>query len=788
MSRTSRQRRALAKHIGPVGLLTAVCAGAIGMIGAGCSGDGTDGPCVSTEQYFAENVWAPILSQKCIPCHNPQGLAKDSKMVLRGASEAGYLSTNLEIVKNVASFEQNDTSLLLLKPSGQISHTGGKLAPEGSEDYKALESLVQRFKEPEECETNVAAFYAGVQFSTPGETLRKASIALAGRLPTEAEEASVTEGGEEALVDAIYALTTEEQFYVRLKEIYNDLFLTDRYARNSDALGLLSDEEYYRPFWYDTATGTDQIKYYGAQSSGDLREKLRTWTNVGVAREPLELIAHVVREGRPFTEILTANYMMVNPFSAKAYSITDVTFQNDADPNEYVEGRITDFPHAGVLTSAMFLNRFPTTDTNRNRHRSRMVYNFFLGTDILKTAEQPIDPTKITDINPTLNNVECTVCHANIDPIAGAFHNFDAQGRYTPEPHYPDNEDAPPWYSEMRLPGFGGEPIPSEELPNALGWLAPRLGADPRFPLAVVYTMYTGLTGLKPLLAPPDPNAADYKPAFKAYLAQYATFDKIAKTFVASGHDLRVVVSGIVTSPYFRAKNAMGLSPERLAEVKDLGTARFMIPEQMNRKLKAVLGYPWRWEVDDGDLLLSTNQYRILYGGTDSDSVTQRVVEPNGIMANIADRMANEMSCWTVARDFFLPQDERILFPLVDTTFQPKDDNGFTIEPSIKGIKENIVYLHRRILGEHLSIDDPEVERTYQVFLGTWEEGKAGMKLEGDAAYPTWLPWSCQVRNDYWTGKEYSEEEALQADENYVIRSWMSVVTYLLTDYAFIYE
>ena len=44
------------------------------------------------------------------------------------------------------------------------------------------------------------------------------------------------------------------------------------------------------------------------------------------------------------------------------------TFKNEADPNEFQEGHILDFPHAGVLTSPMFLARFPTTDTNRTEH------------------------------------------------------------------------------------------------------------------------------------------------------------------------------------------------------------------------------------------------------------------------------------------------------------------------------------------------------------------------------------------------------------------------------------
>src|SRR6185295_735875 len=119
-----------------------------------------------------------------------------------------------------------------------------------------------------------------------------------------------------------------------------------------------------------------------------------------------------------------------------------------------------------VLTSPMFLIRHPTTETNVNRHRSRMVYMFFLGTDILKTAEQPLDSSKITDFNPTMNNPSCTVCHANVDPLAGAFHSFDTFGDY---------DAADTWYTDMRPPGFGNEAVPYEQFPSSLQWVATRL-------------------------------------------------------------------------------------------------------------------------------------------------------------------------------------------------------------------------------------------------------------------------------------------------------------------------
>jgi hypothetical protein len=779
MPRTGRR---LQKHRALlVGLLGLTAPGALAA--AGCNGD-ADGPCISDEQYFAEKVWAPILSQNCTACHNPQGQAKDTKLVLKGSSEAGFLDANLQIFKNVAALERDGQSYVLLKPTNTIAHAGGERIKRDSPEYQALSDMVSRIKSPSSCQTNTNAFFADVVMTGPEETLRIATLELGGRLPTEAEEQAVAENGIQALDVVLDQVLTEDAFYVRLKEIYNDLLLTDRYLGGEDAVNLLNGDT-YNPRWYNgLSADAALVQKYGAADWDDLIGKLASWTNRGIGREPLELISYVVRNDRSFQEILTADYMVVNPFSAQAYGV-EAKFQNDADPDEFVEVKRPAIPSAGVLSTLVFLARHPTTDTNVNRHRARVVYEFFLGTDILKTAEQPLDQSKIVDFNPTRENAACTVCHANIDPLAGGFHNFDERGNYDPDDT---------WRESMRPPGFGAESVPREEFKNALPWVAKRVAADPRFALAAVFTMYTGLTGQKPLVAPANDDP-DFSAKFDAYLAQYYAFNAMAKDFIDSGYNLKTVVKDIVKSPYFRARN-VAASSGRADDIQSLGGTRFLTPEQLHRKIWAVTGYPWRPEAFDRnnrshyDYLLRGDAYRLLYGGIDSDSVTLRITEPNGVMANIGDRMANEMSCISVPHDLSLPAEERLLFPFVETTFEPKDANGFEVVPVVEAIKKNIQFLHRRVLGEKLSLDDPEIERTYQLFLGTYEEGKKGVAIpEGqEGRLPGYLPWTCQVREDYWTREELPEDQQLVQDESYTVRAWMSVMTYLLSDFRFLYQ
>jgi hypothetical protein len=69
-------------------------------------------------------------------------------------------------------------------------------------------------------------------------------------------------------------------------------------------------------------------------------------------------------------------------------------------------------PHAGILTMPAFLQRYPSTETNRNRARARWTYKFFLDVDIEKSAARTTDPVALADTNnPTMNNKNCTVCH-----------------------------------------------------------------------------------------------------------------------------------------------------------------------------------------------------------------------------------------------------------------------------------------------------------------------------------------------------------------------------------------
>ena len=66
----------------------------------------------------------------------------------------------------------------------------------------------------------------------------------------------------------------------------------------------------------------------------------------GARRAPLELIAHVVENDRPYTEILTADYIMANPWAAAAYG-DSIRFEDPLNIHEFRPSRIVSYYRKG---------------------------------------------------------------------------------------------------------------------------------------------------------------------------------------------------------------------------------------------------------------------------------------------------------------------------------------------------------------------------------------------------------------------------------------------------------
>ncbi len=739
---------------------------------------GTGAPAI--DEFFVNEVWGKVGAQSCLKCHKPDGDAGDSKFILKdperstGAAKIEALRHNRSAFAQMARLKDGDQSRLLLKVVGKLDHGGKDVLKPDSAGYRVLGEFVTRLYAPPPKDLvedkNAPPFFDGIVMLDDRKLLRRVTLSLAGRLPTDSELAAITKEGRKALPALLDAIMKEDAFYDRLREGFNDIFLTVGVDGNADATVLSYDHFSTTRLWYqkyDLSHIKDETerRRAGYKLADDYRKAL--------LGEPMKLIEHIVRNDRPFTEILTADYIMVSPYTARGYGIYDEVrskFKNPDDPFEYIpvklkalvgrnkadnqESATGFYPHAGILSTFQYLRRYPTTETNRNRLRARMYYQHFLGVDVLELAARVSDAAAVTAKYPipTMQATECVVCHKTLDPVAGLFQDF-----WRFEGVYGRRKGG--WFKDMFPPGFEGEDLPTNERWRALQWLGERTVKDPRFAVAMVEHVYYILTGRKVLLPPKDLDDPLYVAKRRAYQEQRKQIEAITARFAQTGFNLKGVFKDWIATDFYRADGvaSAAANPKRRAELDDIGLARMLAPEQVERKVAAVFGQPW------GRL---NNQLATLYGGIDSKEVTERAADPSGAMGAIQRILANDVACKQTAMDFSRPREKRILFPEIEPGVVP----GTSPEADAR-IRKAIVHLYQRILGRYDEPDSKEVQRTFELFAGIFADAAERKGVEKQEIY------SCR--------------QGLLApipDPKYTVRAWRAVVTYLLRRPEFLYE
>ncbi|MBN9520377.1 hypothetical protein J0H58_17920, partial [bacterium] len=727
----------------------------------GCSG--------AVDAYFTDEVWAKVALPKCLTCHKAGGDAEESKLVLRdpqkeqGAARDAATRHNRDALARMAAAKEKDQSRLLLKVVGQLDHGGEDVLPADSAGYRVLQGFVKRVNTPT---TNPAdltkidpaapPFFAGVVMLDDKRLLRRVTLSLAGRLPTAAEVAAVGKDGLKALPTLLGAVMKEDAFYLRLREGFNDVFLTTGLDGTAETATLAYEHFEKTRLWYqkhDLSAAGDQ------KAQTQARYKLANDYRQALREEPMRLVEFIVRNDRPFTEVVTADYVMNSPYTARGYSTFDElkpAFKNIEDPFEFVpvklkalkgRSRQTDqdsatgfYPHAGLLGAFQYLARYPTTETNRNRLRARMYYQHFLGVDVLELAARVSDAAAVQarfEI-PTMQAAECVVCHKTLDPVAGLFQDY---WKFADQGVYGKRKGG--WFTDMFPPGFEGENLPPAERWRSLQWLGERTARDPRFAVAMTEHVYSILTGRKVLLPPKDIDDPLYAAKRRAYAEQRRETERIATKMAGARFNLKVAFEAWVLSDFYRADGpATALADAtRKAELDDIGLVRLLSPEQVERKVAAVFGEKW------GRL---TDQMAMLYGGIDSQEVTERATDPSGAMGAIQRILSNDVACRHVPKDFSRPAAERKLFPFVDPTTRPG-----TSPESDAAIRKQIVHLHDRILGRADAPTSPDVERTYKLFAGVVADAVGKKGIDGRENY------ACR-----------REDATIPADPHYTIRAW----------------
>jgi hypothetical protein len=156
-------------------------------------------------------------------------------------------------------------------------------------------------------------------------------------------------------------------------------------------------------------------------------------------RETELLFANVIREDRPVTELLTADYTFVNERLAKHYGIAGIYGSHFRKVPVTDEARLGLLGHASILTVTSYPNRTSPV------LRGKWVLENVLGTPAPPPLPQvpALAENEAGRVARTLRerlaahrtNPVCATCHDVMDPIGLGLENFDAVGKWrTKEP------------------------------------------------------------------------------------------------------------------------------------------------------------------------------------------------------------------------------------------------------------------------------------------------------------------------------------------------------------------
>ena len=156
---------------------------------------------------------------------------------------------------------------------------------------------------------------------------------------------------------------------------------------------------------------------------------VRARVETGVRMEPVNITKYIVKNDLPWTQIVTGKYTVLNSITAMTLGAqVQGSYMDPTNDNELLPAIMPNLrsPNgireaAGVLVTHSMLDRFPTTDTNSNRHRVSEMSKRFIGLWIPLLASRPLEDGVFRNAVP--DNPGCAVCHDVMDPMAGTIEN-----------------------------------------------------------------------------------------------------------------------------------------------------------------------------------------------------------------------------------------------------------------------------------------------------------------------------------------------------------------------------
>ena len=240
--------------------------------------------------------------------------------------------------------------------------------------------------------------------------------------------------------------------------------------------------------------------------------------------ETAAVIGHYAWTGERFLDLLGTDRTVVTPALAAFYGL----------PMPGPQGVVmipAGHPRAGtgLLTHASLISQ--KTDGDRIALRGNWLRRTFLCRNLeipeavaAEFGERLVGLTHTEIVRERNSDAACRGCHAAIDPIGVGFEGFDATGRFDPAFMVPDYGIAPA-LPDAPEPAFA-----------SVDQLAAKLRALPQVASCVTRRVFLFAHGREPARE------------------DRCTLEAAEREFVASGHDFRALVQGLLTSPAFVAR------------------------------------------------------------------------------------------------------------------------------------------------------------------------------------------------------------------------------------------
>lgn len=393
-----------------------------------------------------------------------------------------------------------------------------------------------------------------------------------------------------------------------------------------------------------------------------------------VGEEPLRLVGRIAAEDRPYSELLTADWTVVDEHLAQTWRTDYPADATGWQVARYLDGR----PAAGLLSTNGFFWRYPSTASNKNRKRANQASRVFACSDFL-TNPVPFDPdVDLLDEealeNAIATNPSCTACHVDLDPLASHFYGFwyfYDDGFHTADAsvYHPEQERdwvdhggvAPAWF------GAATAGLPS---------LPARIVADERFLPCAAQEAFRGLVGR-------DPGPED-------------DLDAHVRAFADAGFTIRGLWRSVVHDPAYVGAPPKVTPPDVLAdEVEDLTGYRMTRPR--------------------GEDVLTTDQRGLLTlgGGADGEVVVEPLTTPTPTAVLVQERLASQAAAYVVASDRALAPAQRRLLGRATFAEVPGVDDA----ASAAQIRD----LFLRVQTRDVPVDGVEVHAMQELYAEVFE-------------------------------------------------------------------